>query len=108
LINPVSGKKEITSFPEGFMTLRNPKILSVSKKLKYVNTTPSKTTKYFDIGRFRFDIYEEVEDGGAEQPKKINEPYFALNPLTPMIISTRERLLGAYTYEKNLEKNRRP
>ena len=56
IINPISGGKEITSFPEGFITLRNPKIVSVSKKLKYMNATTLIATKYFDIGEIRFDI----------------------------------------------------
>ncbi|MBU1564988.1 MAG: hypothetical protein KJ630_05085 [Proteobacteria bacterium] len=103
LVNPRTGKKEITSFHEGFMTLKNPKIISVNKKLKYANTANSICSKYFVLCGTRFDIYEERSlqpESVDQQPVKISDSYFAMNPVTPMIVSTKERLLGPYSFRE--------
>jgi len=85
------------------MTLKNQKILSVNKKLKYSYTTDTVCTKYFEIAGIRFDIYEENNKQSkikTSSPSKLNDSYFGINLLTPIIISTRERLLGPYSYRE--------
>jgi len=61
---------------------------------------PRLQPKYFDIGGIRFDIYEESEEADKKEPIKISESYFGFNPMTPMVISTRERLLGPFSYQE--------
>lgn len=101
IINPITGTKEITSFPEGFLTLKNPNILSIHKKLKYANTAHSISTKYFDLGGSFFDIYEEKNSGtDLKDPVRISNSYFGINPSTPIIISTKDRLLGIFSYQE--------
>ena len=103
LVNPQTSRKEITSFKEVFLTLKKPKILSANKKLKYANTANSICLKFFHIGDIRFDIYEERSlhpDAIDLEPVKISDSYFGMNPVTPIIISTQERLLGPYSYKE--------
>ncbi len=103
IINPKTGRKEITSFKEGFLTLKNPRILSANTKLKYINEKTSICSKYFEISGIRFDIYEAKnleENLAKKEPSRISDSYFGLNPITPMIISTSEPLLGPYIYQE--------
>ena len=101
LLNPTTGKKEIVNFPEEFATLQNPRILSVHKKLRSDNATAATVTRYFDLGGTTFDIYEQKKAGTEpREPAKINNAYFGINPSTPIIISTRDRLFGIFSYQE--------
>ena len=103
LTNPTTGKKEIISFKDGFMTLKNPKILSANKKIKYSSITDAFCSKYFEIAGIRFDVFEQNDHNNNPEkiiPAKINDSYFGLNSITPIIISTKERLLGPYIYRE--------
>ena len=85
------------------MTLKNPKILTVNKKLKYSSTNDALCSRYFEISGIRFDIFEankQQKDSTNIIPAKINDSYFRLNPITPILISTKDRLLGPYSYKE--------